>query len=310
MKRIRWLMVLGMVLAGCGVFSQRAAAPAPTMVAPLAIEGYRATGGEQPPFESNKAASQASAPPVVERLVIQNVNLSIVVKDVPESVKAIQNMAKEMNGYVVSVNVYQTLVREGIKAPQANMVIRVPAERLDEALERIKQDAVEVQSETRSGEDVTDQYVDLQSRLRAKQAAEAQLLKIMEKAEKTEDVLAVYQQLQQVQSEIEVLKGQIKYYEQSAALSAITVNLLAEETIQPIEIGGWKPQGVARDAIQQLIYFLQGFVNFLIRFFLYFLPVLVLVGAALYVAFLCVRWLYRKVRKPKVTSPPAGEGKA
>jgi len=281
------------------------------MAAPeLAIEGYRAMGGEQPPLEGDKALLPSSAPPGAERLVIQNVNLSIVVKDVPQSVKAIQNMAKEMDGYVVSVNVYQTLVREGIKAPQANMVIRVPAERLDEALERIKQGAVEVQSETRSGEDVTDQYVDLQSRLRAKQAAEAQLLKIMEKAEKTEDVLAVYQQLQQVQSEIEVLKGQIKYYEQSAALSAITVNLLAEETIQPIEIGGWKPQGVARDAIQQLIYFLQGFVNFLIRFFLYFLPVLILVGASLYVAFLGMRGLYRKARRPKVKSPPAGEGKA
>ena len=71
----------------------------------------------------------------------------------------------------------------------------------------------------RTGQDVTDQYVDMQSRLTAKEAAADQLTKIMQNATKTEDVLAVYTQLQQIDSDIEVLKGQIKYTEQSAALS-------------------------------------------------------------------------------------------
>ena len=121
----------------------------------------------------------------------------------------------------------------------------------------------------------------------------------MENATKTQDVLDVYGQLQQVESDIEVLKGQIKYYEQSAALSAINVTIIAEETIKPIEVAGWKPQGVARDALQSLIYFWQGFVDFLIRFFLLTLPVLITIGLPLYAVFLLVRWVVRKTRKPK-----------
>ena len=143
----------------------------------------------------------------------------------------------------------------------------------------------------------------MQSRLKAKQAAEEQLLKIMQDATKTQDVLDVYAQLQQVQSDIEVLKGQIKFYEQSAAMSAISVNIIAEETIKPIEVGGWKPQGVARDAIQSLIYFWQAFVDFLIRFFLYILPVLITIGIPLYLVFLLLRWVLRRTRRPRAIVP-------
>jgi hypothetical protein len=138
----------------------------------------------------------------------------------------------------------------------------------------------------------------MQSRLAAKEAAADQLTKIMQNATKTEDVLAVYTQLQQIDSDIEVLKGQIKYTEQSAALSSISVNIIAEETVKPIQVGGWKPQGVARDALQSLIYFWQAFVNFLIRFFLYTLPVLITIGIPLYLVFLLLRWIFRKTRRP------------
>ena len=147
--------------------------------------------------------------------------------------------------------------------------------------------------------------VDLQSRLKAKQAAETKLLEIMNDATKTEDVLAVYTQLQQVESDIEVLKGQIKYTEQAAALSAISINIVAEETIKPIEVGGWKPQGVARDAVQSLIYYLQDFVDFLIRFVLLFLPVLITIFVPLLLLFLLLRWLWRKIRRPKAEEPVA-----
>ena len=64
-------------------------------------------------------------------------------------------------------------------------------------------------------------------------------------------------------------------------------------------MGGWKPQGVARDAIQSLIYFWQGFVSFLIRFFLYILPVLITIAIPLYLSLLLLRWIFRKTRRPK-----------
>ncbi len=258
-----------------------------------------------PPFASNDA-SQAAQPASGEtssanpdRLVIQNAQLTIVVTDVNARVKDLEQMATSMGGYVVSVNVSQTYASDGTPVPDAQIVFRVPALQLDAALEEVKKDTVDVQNENRSGQDVTNQYVDLQSRLTAKQAAADQLLKIMQDAKKTQDVLDVYQQLQQVQSDIEVLKGQIQYYQESAQLSAITVHIIAEKTVKPIEVGGWKPQGVARDAIQNLVYFWQDFVDFLINFFLYVLPVLITIGIPLFLAFLLLRWLFRKVFKPK-----------
>jgi hypothetical protein len=214
-------------------------------------------------------------------------------------VQAIQDMAKAMGGFVVSINVSQTYANDGTQVPQAQVVVRVPQESLGDALTQIKKDTVDVPNETSTGTDVTDQYVDMQSRLTAKEAAADQLTKIMQNATKTEDVLAVYTQLQQIDSDIEVLKGQIKYTEQSAALSAISVNIIAEETIKPIQVAGWKPQGVARDAIQSLIYFWQDFVDFLIRFFLYILPVLITIGIPFFLIILFLRWIIRITRRPK-----------
>jgi Domain of unknown function (DUF4349) len=307
MKQTPLFIILAgaLALAACA----RAGAPAPTVQLPAA------TGAPAMPREAlgvapapsmaiapagdlakTEAANQATSP---DRLVVKNADLSIVVTDVMARVKAIQDMTSAMGGFVVSANVYQTTTRDGTKVPQAQMVIRVPVEKLDTALDQIKSNTVEVQNENQSGQDVTDQYVDLQSRLKAKEAAEAQLLQIMQDAKKTEDVLAVYAQLQQIESDIEVLKGQIKYTEQSAALSAISVNILAEETVKPLEVGGWKPQGVARDAIQSLIYYLQDFVDFMIRFVLLILPVLITVLVPLYLAFLLLRWIFRRLRKPK-----------
>jgi len=109
--------------------------------------------------------------------------------------------------------------------------------------------------------------------------------------------------LTSIREQIEVVKGQMKYYEESAAMSAISVRIIAEATIQPIEIAGWKPQGVARDAIQDLIYFFQDFVDFLIRFALYLLPALILIGIPFYLIFLGIRAIVRKLRKPKVKLP-------
>ena len=112
-----------------------------------------------------------------------------------------------------------------------------------------------------------------------------------------EDVLAIYLQVQSVQTEIEVLKGQIQYYEESAALSAISVRLIAEESTQPIEVGPWSLEGAAKEAIQDLIFFIQNFAEFLIRFVLYTLPALILIGIPLYLLFLAGRAVFRRVRK-------------
>ncbi len=214
--------------------------------------------------------------------------------------KEISDLAKEMGGFVVSSNMYQNTSSTGKQVPQGSIVIRVPSEKLDEALAKIKAGAVDVPSENRSGQDVTSQYVDLQAQLTAKQAAEKKLLEIMDKATRAEDVLAIYMQVQTVQTEIEQLKGQIKYLEELAALSAISVQLIAEESTQPIVVGPWKPEGAAKQAIQDLIFFFQNFVDLLIRFVLLTLPALVLIAIPLFVVYLVGRAVYRRVRRSRV----------
>jgi hypothetical protein len=212
----------------------------------------------------------------------------------------IADLAVEMGGFVVSSNLYQsTYGPNQIEVPEANMTIRVPSEQLDAALGKIKEGAIDITYENRSGQDVTSQYVDLQSRLKAKQEAEKNLLKIMDTATNAEDVLAIYMQVQNIQTEIESLKGQIQYYDESVALSAVSIRLVAEETVQPIEIGGWKLQGTANDAVQDLILFMQGFTRFLIRFVLTILPSLILIAIPTYAVFIGGRALFRRFGKAK-----------
>ncbi|MCJ7434273.1 MAG: DUF4349 domain-containing protein, partial [Anaerolineales bacterium] len=243
----------------------------------------------------------------VERLVIQNADLSIVVADPKTKMDAISKMAKEMGGFVVSSNLYQSYTRNGSPVPEASLVIRVPAEKLDEALDKIKKDVVEVQTETRSGEDVTAQYVDLKSRLTTYEDALAQLEKIMAEKTTPEEVLNVFNQMMYYREQIELIKGQMKYYEEASSLSAISLKLVAEATLQPLEIGGWEPQGVARDAIQNLIYFWQGFIDFMINFLLLVLPVLITIFIPFYLAFLLLRAIYRRARRKKPA--PTAENK-
>lgn len=219
-----------------------------------------------------KTASGEAAPPAGERLVIKNAELSLVVPDPLQSMDAIARLAERMGGFVVSSNVYQRTLSDGTEAPQANITVRVPVDRFQEALDQIKSGAGRVEREVISGQDVTQQYTDLQSRLRNLEAAEQQLQEIMDQAYKVDDVLQVYNQLVQVREQIEVIKGQMQYYEQSAAFSAISVELIPDRAVQPIQIGGWEPVGVAKEAIEALVHAYQKLVTRVIWLVLYVLP--------------------------------------
>jgi ABC-type multidrug transport system fused ATPase/permease subunit len=128
------------------------------------------------------------------------------------------------------------------------------------------------------------------------EAAEAQLMEIMASANKTEDVLNVFDQLTRVREQIEVIKGQIKYFDESARLSAISVELIPNEVVQPISIGGWQPVGVIKNAIEALIRTLQGLVDVLIWLGLFVLPILVVIFVPLY---FIVRAVVRRRRRRK-----------
>jgi hypothetical protein len=270
--------------------------------APMEMEVYADSAAMD---TSARSASSSVEPAQQERLVIKNADLSITVDDPIKSMDAIAYLAESLGGHVVSSNTYQTYANNGLRIPEGSITIRIPSEKLTEALDRIKTDAVEVENETVSGEDVTDQYVNLQSRLKAKKAAEAKLLEIMEQARTTEDTLNVYAQLQVIQSDIEVLQGQINYYERSAAMSSISVRVIATEKSQPIEIGGWELGQTASAAVQDLINYMQGFVQFMIRFIIFTLPVLITLALPFYLIFIALRALLRRSRAKKATKAEA-----
>ncbi|MBI3168489.1 MAG: DUF4349 domain-containing protein [Chloroflexi bacterium] len=317
MKRLlpySFLLIAAIVLGACGIGGARSSeypAEAPVMMEP---DYYVAPAPTMMANATDGIAQESSAPgsggggdvsaTQVERLVIQNADLSVVVSDVELRMDEISQMAVDMGGFVVSSQLYQDYTSDYLPVPGASLTIRVPAERLDEALDKIKKDAVEVQSENRSGTDVTAEYVDLKSRLKTYEAAEKELTELMENSQNAEEVVNIFNQLMYYREQIELVKGQIKYYEEAAALSAISVRLIAEETIKPVTIGKWEPKGVALEAVQDLLDFWKGFVDFMIRFVIYTLPVLVTVGIPLYLAFLGLRWVFRKMRGNKKKVEP------
>lgn len=261
-------------------------------VAPQAAPAMeKAMAGESAP-SSDYSASGVSA----ERIVIKNASLSIVVSDPVVSMEAISKLASGMGGFVVTSNLYKTTTSSGLEVPVADITIRVPVAQLDAALNQIKamvaDKDVDILSENVSGQDVTGEVTDLESRLRNLQAAETQLLEIMDNATKTEDVISVFRELTTVRGEIEVIQGQIKYYRESASLSAININLQAKAAVEPITIAGWQPGVEVQKALQALVNGGKTLVNILIWLVLFALPFLAVI-------FLPIFFIVKAIRKRK-----------
>ena len=231
-----------------------------------------------------------------ERIVIKNADLSIVVEDPVASMDAISLMAEEMGGFMVSSNTYKTTTRSGLEVPNASITVRVPADKLEEALVRIKalveDQELDILNESVSGQDVTSEVTDLESRLRNLQAAETQLLEIMDNAYSTEDVISIFRELTSIREEIEVLQGQIKYYRESASLSAISVSLQAKKALEPISIAGWQPGMEAQRALQALVEGGQALANILIWMVIFVLPLAAIITLPIF-------FIVKAVRKRK-----------
>jgi hypothetical protein len=306
LKMVTVLVSASLILAAC---AQAAAPGGNRQIAPMesvVLETVAVSKEMEMPAASAPVAGVSDAAQTVERIVIKNGSLTIVVPDPSKSMENINAMAEEMGGFVVSANLYKQTISNGIEVPRASITIRVPADRMDEAMRRIKseskQDAL---NETINSQDVTSEYTDLQSRLKNLEAAETELTEIMKDARRTEDVLAVYNQLVQIREQIEVIKGQIQYYEQSAALSAISTELIADAAVQPLQIGGWQPQGVVKEAVEALVRTMQGVVNAAIWIVIYVLPVLLVLFIVFILppALLIRAWLRRRASK-KSAPPP------
>jgi len=303
------LVVLTLLLSGCAAATRNLRTseqvqPSFPVEAPSAAmpEALTSASGEKSTYALDQTAAS------VDRLVIKNASLSMAVNDPLKSMENISRMAEAMGGFVVNADMYQQTLGNGVKVPQVSMTIRVPAEKLVEALTTIKKETDQpIISENQTSQDVTAEYTDLNSRLTNLQKAETQLQEIMGSATKTEDVLSVYSQLVSVREQIELIKGQMKYYEQSAALSSISVQLMANAAVQPITIAGWQPSGVAKQALQSLINTLQDLADFGIRTAILYIPVLLIIFVPIGLIIWGLVSLIRRGRRGKKVPAPAPE---
>lgn len=305
------LIILSLLISACGLrasdnLTGRAepgigiaeAPPQAPMEMDFAEAEERMAAGDAP-----GSVLQTNGNLTTERLVIRNANLTIVVRDPAESVDDIARMAEEMGGFVVSSNTFQraygdSTLSEPLVATHASITIRVPSDSLDEALEMIEEDAEEVRSRNVTGQDVTEEFTDLESRLRNLEAAEEQLREILENAVETEDVLRVFEELRRVREQIEVIRGRMQFLQESARMSAISVELIPDVAAQPLQLGSWTPTGTAKEALEALIRTLRFLVDMGIWAVICVLPIGLLLGLP---GYFVGRAVVRRRREAKAT---------
>lgn len=184
----------------------------------------------------------------VERMIVRNGDISLVVEDIEQSLESITQMASAFGGWVVS-----SYISGEEEETRGWITFRVPEDKFDTALEQLHDLAVRVESEQTSAYDVTEEYIDLQARLENAEATEQQYLVLLDKAEDVEDTLSIYSYLTRIREEIETLKGRIQYLEQTTSTSMISVYLEPETTDKPLVRVGWSALEVLKSAARGLV---------------------------------------------------------
>lgn len=247
-----------------------------------------------PAAMSAEKPAQTHAERVMRRMIIRNAQLSLQVNDLPKSMDAIIQLADHSGGYVVNSELNQDSIYGG--GSSAQIRIRVPASGLNNVLQSLKGLATKVTQESISGEDITQQYVNLESELKNLQVTKEQLTKIMQNAKKTSDVLLVFQELSDTQRKIDLTEGQIKYFSESVAFSLITIDLSLNPEIKINQDSRWKISEVASESYKQLINYFREFTYSLVEFGVYLLPILFLWGMIVFLVYWIASALYSRFK--------------
>ncbi len=268
------------------------ALPAPAPSAPM--ESFK---GSTPYYSAdNSVAGGSQNGQDTERKIVRTASVSLEVADIQKALDSISALAVQYDGYVVSSNRYNSGDDQGmdnsIRVPSesqgGDISIRIPADKFDEVMQKLTALAVKILSQSTNSQDVTEQYTDLQSQLKNQQAAEAQYLEILKKADNVSDILAVQKELTDVRGAIESLQGRIQYLDRTSDMSLIQVTLTKT---RPIGESTWDVPGIFKSAVDGLITFGKGLLSILIW---------LLVFAPVWIIILVVVWLIvRRVKKMK-----------
>ncbi|WP_254771365.1 DUF4349 domain-containing protein [Psychrobacillus sp. OK028] len=177
--------------------------------------------------EQESAKEDTAAPN--NRMIIHQARISTSVKDLEKAQHNMELKVKKYDGYIVESNVYM----ESDETSTGNMVVRIPEKHFETFLSEAEEEVAKVLEKNVTGQDVTEQYVDLSSRVKSKRAVEERLLAFMKDAEKTEDLLKISTDLAKVQEEIEVLVGKINYLKNQTSFSTIELTMNESRVIIP-----------------------------------------------------------------------------
>ncbi len=293
---VLFLLLGMMVLSACG------GAPAATEAPAAAPEVFVM---EQPAAEESlgqlDAAKDASAPsegeasaPVfntgalpdvdnaafaASHMIIKNGEIKLLVEETDIAIDRSTQVIGDMGGYIISSRVWYQPYFDGENYKYATITIGVPVDQFERTLSRLRTLAVKVLDETASGEDVTNQFVDLQSQVTNLEATRDRIKSFLDEAKTTDEALRINAELANVEAQIEQIKGQMNYLKDRSAYSTITITLepvLPEliETPTPTPTPNvWQPGETFKDAKKAVTYAYQGIVDFLIWVFVVFVPI-------------------------------------
>ncbi len=237
-----------------------------------------------------------------DKKIIYTVDMSIEAEDAAAAINQISTETVAAGGYVSDSN----YSKSGDIA-SGYITVRIPPEKLKEFTAKIGTFGT-VQSSNMGSQDVTADYVDLESRLTNAKAQEAQMLTIMTQAVKMEDILNVRAQLDSIQEEIEVLKGQLRYYDNLVGYSTVTIRI-TEPTPAPVSpeedpnsglLARWSSGYIWQNVVKgfsnsiSFVVNVAGFFVILLSYIL--LPGLIITAVVMLIVFLVKRAGRRKAR--------------
>lgn len=175
-------------------------------------------------FSLNQATSSQENSIPADRKIIRDAKLGIE-SDRPEELQQrISAIAQNKGGFVIASE--QSNSDPKLRSYDiVEMSVRVPTEKFTETIDEIKTGPGRVIAEVIKGQDVTEEFIDIDARLRAKKALEQQFLEIMKRADTVEDALSVQSELSEVRSEIEKIEGRLRFIENQSSLSTISVRI-------------------------------------------------------------------------------------
>ena len=242
----------------------------------------------------NQAAAANTAAQAIERKIIRDANLTVQVTSPADNQRKIASIAESHQGFVVTSEATQRTTEDKAKPEVTiNLVVRVPAAQFNQVMEEIRATALRVIQEKITGQDVTEEFIDLEARIKNQKALEGQFLEIMKRAGKVEDALEVQRQLADVRTEIEKLEGRKRFLENQASLS--TINVTLQSPTQIVNAAGFWYS--IRSAFSDGVDVAAAIVLFLIRAIIALLPILIFI--VLPIA-LITRFVIKRVRRKRL----------